>query len=234
MHTLMLSCQPTLHRCTFIGTRLINNNWSLWLLEFLTLFVFQLAIYMNRSFWEKKQEEAARPSPTPSAPAPVIDSGTDAQITAIKVAEVRNALFGSSVSFAVHPIFDSFDHFVYPLDSSHCQCSATRTESPKRTMNNSCKRYVMRWPPSVTACAATTLVGAASPMTQPCSPSSRQLGTCNHSCCNSSMLLTRRDVCAACFTLHACFHHSLRSPLCQPHLLINNKKFSPFHFCELP
>uniref|UniRef100_UPI00358DF64C hepatocyte growth factor-regulated tyrosine kinase substrate isoform X1 n=2 Tax=Myxine glutinosa TaxID=7769 RepID=UPI00358DF64C len=47
----------------------------------------ELAIYMNRSFWEKKQEEAVRPSPTPSAPAPAIDSGTDAQIAAIKVAE---------------------------------------------------------------------------------------------------------------------------------------------------
>lgn len=31
---------------------------------------FQLARYLNRTYWEKKQEEA-RKSPTPSAPAPV-------------------------------------------------------------------------------------------------------------------------------------------------------------------
>lgn len=32
--------------------------------------IFQLARYLNRTYWEKKQEEA-RKSPTPSAPAPV-------------------------------------------------------------------------------------------------------------------------------------------------------------------
>lgn len=32
--------------------------------------MFQLARYLNRTYWEKKQEEA-RKSPTPSAPAPV-------------------------------------------------------------------------------------------------------------------------------------------------------------------
>lgn len=33
-------------------------------------FFLQLARYLNRTYWEKKQEEA-RKSPTPSAPAPV-------------------------------------------------------------------------------------------------------------------------------------------------------------------
>lgn len=91
----------------------------------------------------------------------------------------------------------------------HFCSSSTRTASRRRITSSSSKLYRTQSPRSWTAWRATTCVGAASPTTALCFPSSSPSTTCTRSCWISSTSSTRRDVSRHCHALYHSFTHWL-------------------------
>lgn len=165
------------------------------LISIFNLPYFQLARYLNRTYWEKKQEEV-RKSPTPSAPAPVslaepvpvsqpVES--HAPVQPINIVEVHGALK------LTNPEQNIFQFFSLTF-SCRFLSSSIRTENRRRTTNSSWRLCRMPSPPSSTAWRATTCAAAASPTTALCSLSSSPSTTCTRSCWRFSTNSMRKDV----------------------------------------